>query len=170
MWLVCGKCRSTWYKCHLSHDLFSPCCPWYLYVGQQNILSSIKLHSRTNTSMHYSFLRCTKTESVVSFFTAMIIEKFSPTLALLWIRVDTRMVIWYVCDNGKHVPDSSVTHIEAKRSFSYIQFHSTEKNLLLSKFDTSSCGVVLQSIAWCAPPAQSEFKPRLTVSADRQPF
>lgn len=29
-------------------------------------------------------------------------EKFSPTLALLWTRVETRMVIWYVFGNGKH--------------------------------------------------------------------
>ena len=67
-------------------------------------------------------------------------------------------------------PDSSVTHIEAKRSFSCIQFHSTERNSLLSKLDTSSCGAVPQCIAWCAPPAQSEFKRRLTFSADRQSF
>lgn len=29
-------------------------------------------------------------------------EKFSPTLALLWTRVETRMVIWYVFDSRKH--------------------------------------------------------------------
>lgn len=169
MWLVCDKCRSTWCKCHLSHDLFSPCCPWYLYVGQQNVLSSIKLHSRTNTSMLYSLLAlhggecrwwvfyCTDYWKVLTYL--------SFALNQGWHKDGHLVRVWQW-----KTPDSSVTHIEAKRSFSYIQFHSTERNLLLSKFDTSSCGVVLQSSAWCAPPAQSEFKPRLTVSADRQPF
>lgn len=51
--------------------------------------------------------------------------------------------------------DSSVRHIEAKRSFSYIQFHSRERNVPWSKFDTFSCGVLRQCIAWYAPPAPS---------------
>lgn len=143
---------------HAIHDI---------YVGQQTAQSSIKLHTQSNTCMPCSFL------------------------ALYWVYCwsfycnDYRKVLTYLSfalNQGWHkdchlvcvwqwkTPDSSVTHIEAKRSFSYIQFHSTERNLLLSKFDTSSCGAVLQSIAWCAPLAQSEFKPRLTVSADRRPF
>lgn len=85
---------------------------------------------------------------------------FSPTLALLWISVDTRMVIWYVFDNGKHQTPLSDT-LKQRDPFQKIHLHSTERNLLLSKFDTSSCGAVLQSIAWCVPPLQCEFKLRL---------
>lgn len=138
-----------------------------IYVGQQTAKSSIKLHAHTNACMPCSFLvlcwvycrmfHCINYRKVLTYL--------SFALNQGWHKDGHLVRVWQW-----KTPDSSVTHIEAKRSFSYIQFHSTERNLLLGKFDTSSCGVVLQSIAWCAPPAQSEFKPRLTVSADRQPF
>lgn len=130
MWLVCGKCRSTWCKCHLSHDVFSPCCPWYAYVGQKTAQSSIKLHTQTNTSMLRSspalhWLYCWRT-----------VEKFSPTLALLWIRVDTRMVIWYVFDNGKH--QTPLSHTLKQRDPCLI-FSSTPQKVNLTLRHVALC-------------------------------
>lgn len=161
MWLVCGKCRSTWCKCHLSHDFFFACCPWYVYVGQQTAQSSIKLYAQTNISMLWFSLYGT-TVLLVDY--RKVLTYLSFALNQGWHKDGHLVRVW----QWKTL-DSSVTHIEAKRSLSYIQFHSTERNLLLSKSDTSSCAV-LQCTAWRAPPAQIEFKLRLTVSADRQPF
>lgn len=170
---ACGKCRSTWCKCQLSHDLFSPRSLWYLYLGQQRLTN----HAATSftPTQTRSVLLLPLTHCIISDVClrgvshAVIKEKVLTYLSFAlnqgWHKDGHLVRVWQW-----KTPDSSVTHIEAKRSFSCIQFHSTERNSLLSKLDTSSCGAVPQCIAWCAPPAQSEFKQRLTFSADRQSF
>lgn len=100
MSVVCGKGKSTWCKCQPSHDLFPPYCQLYLYLGQPSPQLSSKILKQPHKSMHRSWRGSRTNHAEVSPSTVNA-EKLSPTLALLWIRVETRMVIWYVFDSGK---------------------------------------------------------------------
>lgn len=147
---------------------FSTLVVIYVCRSANCTLKQNKLHIQTYTNMFYSFpaLHRVYRQQIISCSDyRKVLTYLSFALNQGWHKDGHLVRVWQW-----KTPDSSVTHIEAKRSFSYIQFHSTERNLLLSKSDTLSCGAVLQCIAWRAPPAQIEFKPRLTVSADRRPF
>lgn len=153
MSVVCSKGKSTWCKCQASHDLFSPYCHTMISVFRSDS-STIKAQT---SPKHALPLTCTA-------------NGLSGECFLRWIEVLTYLSFalnqgWnkdghLVCFWQWKTPDSSVTHIEAKRSFSYSQFHSRERNSPLSKFDTLSCGALRQCIA-LVDSSSTEFKQRL---------
>lgn len=106
--MVCRKDESTWYKCQLSHDGFSPCC-----------LSCVRLTRQFNSP---------------NFSSIKVLTYLSFALNQGWNKDGHLVSVWQW-----KTPNSSVTHIEARRCPSYIKSHSRGKHLPLGISDTVMC-------------------------------